>query len=187
MTARIETASPTAGIATARARFAATNQACQTFFGAHADAVAAACLAMARRFKSGGRLLAYGEGPRRSDVSHVTVEFMHPVVVGKRALPAIGIGDPNALAALGLRGDIFMLLGDTAFSASALAMVAHAERLGMLTLALSGNRPTPAAHGRRFDFAVPSTDVCIIQETHEILYHVLWELVHVFLDHGAGA
>ena len=50
------------------------------------------CHRMAERFARGGRLLAFGASPAaRSDVRHVAVEFVHPVIVGKRALPAIGL------------------------------------------------------------------------------------------------
>jgi D-sedoheptulose 7-phosphate isomerase len=55
----------------------------------------------------------------------------------------------------------------------------------MLTLALTGPvDATPAD----FHFAVPSDDPCVVQEVHEMLYHVLWELVHVFFERrGVGA
>ena len=47
---------------------------------------------MAERFARGGRLVAFGHSPAaRSDARHVAVEFVHPVIVGKRALPAIGL------------------------------------------------------------------------------------------------
>ena len=47
---------------------------------------------MAERFARGGRLIAFGRTPAaRSDARHVAVEFVHPVIVGKRALPAIGL------------------------------------------------------------------------------------------------
>src|SRR6476620_11808352 len=62
------------------------------FFEAEADRLARLCHAMAERFARGGRLIALGVSPAaRSDVRHVTVEFVHPVIVGKRALPAIGL------------------------------------------------------------------------------------------------
>ena len=52
----------------------------------------AAAIAMAERFARGGRLVAFGATPAaRSDARHVAVEFVHPVIVGKRALPAIGL------------------------------------------------------------------------------------------------
>ena len=55
---------------------------------------------MAERFARGGRLVAFGRSPAaRSDVRHVAVEFVHPVIVGKRALPAIGLaGEGGDLA-----------------------------------------------------------------------------------------
>ena len=47
---------------------------------------------MAERFARGGRLVAFGSSPAaRSDARHVAVEFVHPVIVGKRALPAIAL------------------------------------------------------------------------------------------------
>ena len=54
---------------------------------------------MAERFARGGRLIAAGLSPAaRSDVRHVAVEFVHPVIVGKRALPALGLaGESGAL------------------------------------------------------------------------------------------
>ena len=55
---------------------------------------------MAERFARGGRLIAFGHTPAaRSDARHVAVEFVHPVIVGKRALPAIGLaGEGGDLA-----------------------------------------------------------------------------------------
>jgi D-sedoheptulose 7-phosphate isomerase len=58
---------------------------------AHAQDVAAACHAMAIRFHRGGTLVAFGIGPASTDAEHVAVEFVHPVIVGKRALPAISL------------------------------------------------------------------------------------------------
>ena len=56
-----------------------------------AGAVAAACHAMAVRFHRGGKLIVFGTGGPSADAQHVAVEFVHPVIVGKRALPAISL------------------------------------------------------------------------------------------------
>src|SRR5580692_7107752 len=56
-----------------------------------ASAVAEACHAMAVRFHRGGRLIVFGTGGPSADAQHVAVEFVHPVIVGKRALPAIAL------------------------------------------------------------------------------------------------
>ena len=62
------------------------------FFATEAGASGAqACEAMARRFLDGGRLLAFGRGAYATDAQHVSVEFVHPVIVGKRALPALDL------------------------------------------------------------------------------------------------
>ena len=85
------------------------------FFAAEAERLARLCHRMAERFARGGRLIAFGATPAaRSDARHVAVEFVHPVIVGKRALPAIGLaGEGGPLAAqLELTvepGDIVML------------------------------------------------------------------------------
>ena len=70
------------------------------FFAAEAERLARLCHLMAERFARGGRLIAFGRSPAaRSDARHVAVEFVHPVIVGKRALPAIGLaGEGGDLA-----------------------------------------------------------------------------------------
>ena len=52
--------------------------------------LAEACHEMSERFLQGGRLLAFGRGSCATDAQHVSVEFVHPVIVGKRALLASG-------------------------------------------------------------------------------------------------
>ena len=58
---------------------------------------------MSDRFLRGGRLLAFGQGPYATDAQHVSVEFVHPVIVGKRALPAL---DLSILFPAVARGDV---------------------------------------------------------------------------------
>ena len=72
----------------------------ERFFPANAEAIARLCQRMSERFLAGGRLLAFGtSASARSDVRHVAVEFVHPVIVGKRALPALGLTDSSELLA----------------------------------------------------------------------------------------
>src|ERR1700681_1585274 len=61
------------------------------FFSREAPRLAEACRSMSERFLRGGRLLAFGRGPYATDAQHVSVEFVHPVIVGKRALPALDV------------------------------------------------------------------------------------------------
>ncbi len=72
------------------------------FLSAEAERIARLCHQMAERFGDGGRLVAFGASPQaRSDVRHVTVEFVHPVIVGKRALPARGLYSASKFAVEG--------------------------------------------------------------------------------------
>lgn len=134
------------------------------WFGAEADGVARLCHRMAERFARGGRLVAFGASAAdRSDVRHVAVEFVHPVIVGKRALPALGV-EPEDVALLVDAEDIAIAFGSGPRVERALAA---ARARGCLTLA----------------FAPPAGDPFVAQELVETTYHVLWELVHVFFEH----
>jgi D-sedoheptulose 7-phosphate isomerase len=152
------------------------------FFGAEADRLARLCHRMAERFARGGRLIAFGRSPAaRSDARHVAVEFVHPVIVGKRALPAIGLaGEGGDLAEqVGLVAepdDIAIGFGAGEDAGEAAAALALARDRGCLTLAFA-----PA--GAEWEFEPPGADASVSQELVETLYHVLWELVHVFFDH----
>jgi len=147
---------------------------------ATAPELARACHAMAGRFARGGRLLAFGEGTAAADAAHVVVEFAHPVIVGKRALPAVRLADPATLPLFADPADIALGFGDGERVAAGLA-AAHAA--GLLTVALTG--PDPAVHADHV-LAVPSPDTRIVREGHVTTYHVLWELVHVFLEAGVA-
>jgi len=145
-----------------------------------APELARACHAMAGRFARGGRLLAFGEGMAAADAAHVVVEFAHPVIVGKRALPALRLADPATLPLFGEPADIALGIGGGARVTAGLATAAEA---GLLTVALTG--ADPAAHADHV-LAVPSDDPRIVREGHVTTYHVLWELVHVFLEAGVA-
>ena len=67
------------------------NKIVEEFFSRETFRLAEACRAMSERFLNGGRLLAFGRGSYATDAQHVSVEFVHPVIVGKRALPALDI------------------------------------------------------------------------------------------------
>jgi D-sedoheptulose 7-phosphate isomerase len=154
----------------------------RTFFDAEAERLARLCHRMAERFARGGRLIAFGRSPAaRSDTRHVAVEFVHPVIVGKRALPAIGLaGEGGGLAEqvtlVAEPDDIAIGFGADEDGGEAAAALALARDRGCLTLAFA-----PAA--AEWVFEPPGPDAAVRQELVETLYHVLWELVHVFFDH----
>ena len=150
------------------------------FFAAEAERLARLCHKMAERFAREGRLVAFGASPAdRSDARHVAVEFVHPVIVGKRALPALGLaGEGGQIApqvALEAEAeDIAMAFGN---EPDILAALAAARERGCLTIAF-----TPGS-GAEWEFDLETVaDPLIRQEITETLYHTLWEHVHIFLD-----
>ena len=134
------------------------------YFGEEAGRLAELCRVMAERFERGGRLHAVGgSGQAWSDAHHVAVEFVHPVIVGKRALPAVAVA-PDALSLLTGSDDMTITF-----------------------------EPFVVTAGEEWLLEPVDDDPFVRQELAETAYHVLWELVHVFFEHlgssaaGAGA
>lgn len=168
----------------------------------NADAVSRACHAMAVRFHRGGKLLAFGISSASTDAQHVSVEFVHPVIVGKRALPAVsltadvatvsgvaGSPDPDDIFACQLRSlagpdDIALGLSSDGNCASVVRGLHQAHQLGLLTVALLGGGGGAVAADPDMDHVLiaASDDPRVIKEVHVTTYHVLWELVHVFFE-----
>jgi D-sedoheptulose 7-phosphate isomerase len=167
-----------------------------------ADAVAAACHAMAVRFHRGGKLVVFGVGGASTDAQHVAVEFVHPVIVGKRALPAIslttdvatvtGIAERDGVAAIFAHqirfladpADIVLGISADGNSASVLAGLEAARELGLLTIALAGGDGGQIAASKAADHLLVAAcpDPRVVKELNVTAYHVLWELVHVFFE-----
>ena len=139
---------------------------------------------MAERLGAGGRLIAFGRDAAASDATHVSVEFMHPVIVGKRALAALALGSESELESLARPGDLLMVLCHGEPGDSERRIADAARRRGLLTIALTGPGEVLPAD---FCFGVDCADAQVVQEVHETAYHVLWELVHVFLEAPRGA
>ncbi|HEX4012499.1 MAG TPA: SIS domain-containing protein [Candidatus Cybelea sp.] len=159
-------------------RFAARNAVAESFFPAQARPLALACRQMFERFHRGGRLLAFGRGAYATDAQHVSVEFVHPVIVGKRALPAMDLSLAFAswVDAVLEPDDIVMGFGPPGGDAEVLQVLDRARARGALTFALPGTRADYAV-------AAPSDDPHVHQEMIEILCHTLYETVHVFFEH----
>jgi D-sedoheptulose 7-phosphate isomerase len=151
-------------------RLLARNELNEFFFSRESLRLAAACREMSERFLRGGRLLAFGQGPYVTDAQHVSVEFVHPVIVGKRALPALDLSVLFRpwLDALLQPDDIVMGFGPPEGDS------ARAKKA--MTFALPGLEGSYAA-------ASATSDPFMHQELIEILYHTLWETVHVFFEH----
>jgi D-sedoheptulose 7-phosphate isomerase len=169
----------------------------------HAEDVARTCHAMAERFHRGGKLIVFGNGGPSTDAQHVAVEFVHPVIVGKRALPAISLTTDVAtmtgvaaqvgfdevfahqLRYLAEPADIALGLSVDGNCRNVLRGLQAARELGALTIALLGGDGGAIGADDSVDHVLTagSDDPRVVKEVHVTTYHVLWELVHVFFEH----
>src|SRR5262245_11820618 len=150
----------------------------------HAEDVARTCHAMAERFHRGGKLVVFGNGGPSTDAQHVAVEFVHPVIVGKRALPAVSLtadtatvtGIANRVGLAEIFAHQIRLLADAADIALGLSADGRCENVlrglrqarerGMLTVALLGGDGGTIAADRVADHVLTaaSSDPRVIKE-----------------------
>lgn len=176
------------------------------FFEENKDAILAASLQMARCFHRGRKLLVCGNGGSATDAQHIAVEFMHPITVGRKALPAICLANDMAMVtavandvgfddvftrqiiALGQEGDVLLGISTSGNSENLLHAFATARRMKLTTIGYAGNDGGKMAEmhaGGLLDFCltVPTSSIHRIQEAHVALYHITWDMVHTFLQH----
>ncbi len=168
----------------------------RVFFDENATRIVACARAVADAFAAGSRLFSFGNGGSACDAQHVAVEFTHPVLAKRAALPAQALTDVAQLTSIandndfslafaaqiqvfGRPGDIALGLSTSGQSSSVLRGLSAARGVGLITIGLTGRdggkMPSVCDHC----FIVPSFSIHRIQETHETLLHVLWDLVHV--------
>lgn len=157
--------------------------------GGPAEDLAPAALALARGFAGGGTL--WCVAPQwASHARHVAVEFVHPVIVGKRALPAVsidGVAAAEAVRLLSRPGDLLLCVS-TAADPLARDLVSRADAWGLTSFWLgAGLRPGRADGDARADHVVwlQDTEPAVAARSGELvlLYHLLWELTHVVFEH----
>ncbi len=167
-----------------------------------AERVARACHDMAARFHRGGKLVVFGNGGGATDGHHVAVEFIHPVIVGKRALPAMSLTNDVAtltgvarakgfdevfatqLELLGDPRDIALGISPDGHCRNVLRGLETAHERGLLTVALTGGDGGEIVRSPAVDHALVarSDEPQVVKEIHVTVYHILWELVHVFFE-----
>lgn len=177
------------------------------FFAEQGGQLVACAQALATAFRSGGRLLAMGNGGSSCDAAHVTVEFVHPVTAGRPALPAINLTADIAqitavgndvgiehvfarqIGALGRPGDVVVGLSTSGNSANLIAGFAKARDLGLTSIGFAGGDGGRMKAGGLVDhcLVVPSRSIHRIQECHVAAYHIIWDLVHTLLADDRGS
>jgi D-sedoheptulose 7-phosphate isomerase len=169
----------------------------EQFFTEHADRIAQCARAMAAAFDKGGRLFVMGNGGSSCDAAHVSVEFMHPIIEKRPALPAVALTTDTALLTavgndqdfalaftqqlrmLGRAGDMALGISTSGKSANVNRALQAAREMGLLTVGFAGRDGGRMPEFCDHCFTVSSFSIHRIQETHETLLHILWDLIHV--------
>ncbi len=178
------------------------------FFEENRDEILAASLALARAYRRGNKMLVCGNGGSATDAQHVAVEFMHPITVGRVALPAICLANDMAMLtavandvgvahvfsrqiiALGKEGDVLIGISTSGNSENLVHAFDTARKMKLATIGFSGGdggRMAEMKTGGRLDYCltVRTSSVHRVQESHVALYHVMWDMVHTLLQHGS--
>jgi D-sedoheptulose 7-phosphate isomerase len=173
------------------------------FFEENKETILQASLAMARAFHRGRKLLVCGNGGSATDAGHIATEFMHPITVGRRALPAISLTNDAAtmtavandvsfadvfsrqIIALGKTGDVLMGVSTSGNSENLLRAFDTAKRMGLITIGYAGGDGGRLSLSAAVDFCltIPTASIHRVQETQVTLYHVMWDMVHELLGH----
>jgi hypothetical protein len=146
--------------------------------------LAAAALDLARKFHDGATLWVLS--PQwEPHAHHVAVEFVHPVIMGKRALPSVALVEPDPVAQARVAtqpGDLLMAVA-SADQPAVIDAMRRAPAWGALTLWI-GSGPRPPAGAANHILWVDSDDPMVpATGRFVLLYHLLWELTHVCFEH----
>jgi D-sedoheptulose 7-phosphate isomerase len=169
------------------------------FFEENTEKLERCVEAVAERFRDGGHLWVMGNGGSACDAQHVAVEFMHPIIEKRKPLPATALTiDTATITAIGndtdfshvyLRqlelmarpGDIALGISTSGASANVNRALKRAREIRLLTIGFSGRDGGRMPEVCDYCFTVKSWSIHRIQETHTVLLHLLWDLVHVAL------
>lgn len=169
----------------------------QMFFERYADVIGELSQKMADRFREGHRLWVMGNGGSACDAQHIAVEFVHPIIEKRKALPAFDlVSQIPVLTAIsndkdfarvfvdqielwGQSGDMVIAISTSGNSPNLIYALEASREKGMLTIAFSGKDGGRMQDAAEYCFTVPSYSIHRIQESHVALLHILWDLTHV--------
>ncbi len=171
----------------------------EKFFIKYAEQIDTMCTAMADQFQKGGKLLVMGNGGSLCDALHLAVEFNHPIIEKRKALPAIPLMTDiatmtaisndldytrifvNQLRLHGRPGDMVIAVSTSGKSPNLIYALETAKEMGMMAIAFAGKDGGRFPDVTDYCFIVPSFSIHRIQEVHGTLLHIIWDLIHIAL------
>jgi len=169
----------------------------ERFFAQCADQIAELCEKMAEKFQQGHQLWVMGNGGSACDAQHVAVEFIHPIIEKRRALPALDLVSQipvvtaisndkdyakifvDQLELWSKPGDMALAISTSGQSPNLIYALQAARKKEILTIAFAGKDGGRMREAAEYCFTVPSFSIHRIQECHVALLHIMWDLIHV--------
>ena len=171
---------------------------------AYVEAIERAVDLLSDAFRSGRKLLVFGNGGSSADAQHLTAELVGRFVAERRPLPAIALTTNQAVLtawsndysfedvfarqveALGVPGDVAIGISTSGTSANVVNGLQRARDRGLRTIGLTG--AGGGAMGALCDvlLAVPLTETARIQEVHLVTYHAICAAVEARLVDSAA-
>lgn len=149
-----------------------------------------------KAFKSGNKLLIFGNGGSAADSQHIAAEFVNRFMINRKALPAIALTTDSSVLtsiandfsyidifsrqveALGKKGDIAWGISTSGKSANVLKAFETANELGLKTVVFTGKNLNKLKNIIvNHKILVPSSSTQRIQEAHITVAHIICELV----------
>jgi D-sedoheptulose 7-phosphate isomerase len=164
------------------------------FIRQNAELLVQAVRMIVEAFKSGNKVLLFGNGGSAADAQHIAAEFVNRFLIERPPLPALALSTDTSvltsisndygyvdsfakqIKALGKEGDIAIGISTSGSAANVIKAVKVAKEMGLKTVGLTGNDGGELA--KRVDLAliVPSPVTARIQEVHITIGHVICEM-----------
>lgn len=168
----------------------------ESFFAENADRIVRAAEIIAAAFRAERKMLLCGNGGSAADAQHIAAEFINRFIIAeRRALPAIALSTDGGvltsisndaafaqifarqIEAFGERDDVLVVISTSGKSPNIVAAAERARARRMRVIGLLGRDGGRVAPLCDLALIVPSDNTQRIQETHNLLGHVICELV----------
>jgi phosphoheptose isomerase len=150
--------------------------------------------------RAGNKLLVCGNGGSAADASHFATELVVRFAKDRRAFPAICLASDSGIltaagndygfdeifarqvAAFGVAGDVLICLTTSGKSKNVMRALQEAKEHQMKTIAFLGRDGGSTVGIADLDLLVKSDSTARVQEAHQLLLHVLCEIIESRLD-----
>jgi D-sedoheptulose 7-phosphate isomerase len=167
----------------------------QEFFAAHEETIAAVAREILAALENGNKVLLFGNGGSAADAQHIAAEWVGRFVRERRPLAAIALTTDTSILtavgndygfervferqvlALGKPGDVSIGMSTSGNSPNVCLAMAAAERIGMITVGLTGGNGGKLGTLVRYHLCVPHQAAARVQEVHIMIGHILCQLI----------